>query len=593
VSVVAYDELRRIGRSRSTDLSTYRRAVLAEDSEFEGLIGYVPMEDTHATDRLAVGIPGQDLGRLYGDTRLASDSTFPGSLPLPTFSADTKVFSYIPAYVDTGEWKVSIVLAVPSAGLSSTQRALRVRTDNYDLYEWSLYLTSAGHLQVVVKDADGGTTHSTAVWAFGVNGEAIRLGLSAEQSGSDVSFTFSTLPVGESIGSAVVDTITGVTNGKMTQTAIAPDGGLADCVSGHMVQQSIAGGVYDAYRPFRAFNTENVASRVRRLATELGVKHDVHGGSDLQLGYQPRGKSLDVLRVVELTDGGILYSPRDERGIAYRSRDSMCARAPVLSTTYSESGVRASRPAEGGRRTVNRLTVTRTGGAGLVVEDATGPMGTQDPPSGVGLYEGSVEFNLRADDDLKRRGLWELLMGTIDAPRYPLLQFDLGSPPFALEDTDEIDEIKAAIRDLDIGDRFVQSSPPSWVSVDEIDQVTIGLAERIGPWVHEIDAVSMPYDPWDVGVYDAPGSSDDCYWSYPGELVSMSDSALVITSPVEWTHDDGDYVVTVEGEEALVTGVSGSVPTFTLAITRSFNGVYKTHYAGEIVEIRDAFRWGV
>jgi hypothetical protein len=593
VHIVAYDELRRLGRSKASFLSTYRRAVISEDSEFGSLVGYVPMEDVAGSQRLAAGIAGQEMMTIFGTIQLASNSEFLGSLPLPTLDASTILSVPVPPYADTGEWKVSMVLKVPSAGFSGSTRVIRVQTNNPDMRRWNVYVHSAGTLGVTVIDEDGGTVFSGGPYGFAINGYPLRIGLSVAQDGADATFVLSTIGIGDPTYGYVSGTLTSVSVGRMTSVTIAPDAGAADTVAGQLVMQAEVGSPYDAKEPLNAFADELVVDRVRRLCEELGVPHSVRGGDDLRLGPQSRGRPLDALRAAELTDGGILHSPRSGRGVAYRSRDSLCARAPVLSTSYALSGVKVSRPVDGDRRIANKLTVTRTEGAGVVVEETVGPLSTQDPPDGVGEYESSVELGLCSDDDLLRRALWELHVSTVDAPRYPLLSLDLGAPPYMLDQDGALDEQKAALRDLDIGDRLLLSSPPSWVSVNDIDQIAVGLAERIGPWVHEIDVTSMPYEAFRVGVWDAPGSSDDCRWSSPGVLVSMSDTELVLTDDVEWAHDDGDYVVTAEGEDVLVTAVSGTIPTFTLTIERSVNGVYKAHSAGEIVEVKDAFRYGV
>lgn len=529
VAVVAYDELRRIGRSKSPSTSIYRRACTSDDSDVTDLVQYVPMEDAAGAARLASALVGKPMMLIWaGEPQLASDASFAGSDPLPVLDDATILTVSVPTYSHAGDWRVMALVKLPAAGIGGTKRLLRVLTSNDSTRRWDIYATDAGSLSLHVTSSGGASVYSGGPWSFDANGLPLRIGLSVEQVGADVTFILSTLEAGETTGTYTTDTISSVTTGRITSVTIAPDAGLADCVAGHLTMQSVTGAsVFDAYQQLGAYIGEEVGARVRRLCADISIPSIVRGGDDLRLGPQGGGRTLDLLRIVETTDGGILHSTRTERGLTYRSRDSICAQVPALSTTCDTSGVTAARPVEGDRRTANLITVTRTGGSATTVEQTSGPLSTQDPPDGVGVYDTSVELNLRVDDDLARRSGWELHMGTIDAPRYPAIGFDLAAPVFMTDEAGAYDDVKAAIRGLDVGDRLQLSSPPAYIGVDDVDQVAVGFVEAIGPWRHTIDVVCLPYEPYRVAVYDDLDECDDCRYSAEGTLTATAAAGSV------------------------------------------------------------------
>lgn len=59
-----------------------------------------------------------------------------------------------------------------------------------------------------------------------------------------------------------------------------------------------------------------------------------------------------------------------------------------------------------------------------------------------------------------------------------------------------------------------------------------------------------------------------------------------------WTHDDGDYDVSIGGERMTVTAVSGAATPQVVTVTRGVDGVVIPHVAGEQVLLHDPVRYG-
>jgi hypothetical protein len=247
---------------------------------------------------------------------------------------------------------------------------------------------------------------------------------------------------------------------------------------------------------------------------------------------------------------------------------------------YEDNKVIPFTPSDDDALTRNRATVERPNGTRATKELITGPMSIQPPPLGVGLYDEAVTLNLAEDEDVEADAAWRVHVGTWDEGRYPELGVDLADPRIIAD--------PVLIRDLlalTPGDRLVIENPPPWLPPRSVDVLVMGVSMDITPHHLRIVWSCVPARPYRVAYWNAGHR-----WSAEGTVLSagVSDTAttLPLTLPGQygWTHADGDYDILVGGELMTVTNVTGGD---SMTVTRSVNGVVKTHAAGAPVALAD------
>src|SRR5690606_16223296 len=114
----------------------------------------------------------------------------------------------------------------------------------------------------------------------------------------------------------------------------------------------------------------------------------------------------------ELRDGRLAYQPRAARynlaatlALVYGDEDDPDGDVSNLVQIDDDRGL------------YNLITVTRVDGASTTVEQADGPVGT-DETEGIGPRPLPVRLNLASDDQLANQAGWLLRAGTVDKPRY-------------------------------------------------------------------------------------------------------------------------------------------------------------------------------
>lgn len=312
---------------------------------------------------------------------------------------------------------------------------------------------------------------------------------------------------------------------------------------------------------------EAAGRRMERLADEAGIPLTFIGDPDdtALLGPQAITPAMDLIEAAAVVDLGILYAPRDALTLTYRTRRNLYGQAAGLTLDYS-TGVFAEPPAPTDDDALlrNRFTVTRDGGGSLTAEVATGPLSTQDPPNGVGVYDDGISLNLATDGQLADQAAWRLHLGTIDEPRYSTLVLNLHGSVFA----GSLD-LTAAAAALDVGDRLVITDMPAWLPPDDVSLLAQGFKEQLTNKTWTITVNSVPESPYDVAVYGASaGSGPDRYDTAHSELntgVSAGATTLLVDSDdTLWTTNAAEFPFDIwcEGERITVTDIDGGQPAF-------------------------------
>jgi hypothetical protein len=246
------------------------------------------------------------------------------------------------------------------------------------------------------------------------------------------------------------------------------------------------GGLYPNTYAFtemvRGWNREDVVVRMLRLAQEdsvpLSLPAVVDGtvnsaNQNVWHGPQPIATGPDLFTLAQATDGGELAEARGFAGLLYRPLAALCSQAVSQTFDYSTPGYIGApfTPADDDTLIRNDVTASQTNGSSARAYQATGALGINPPPSGVGQYVTSVTVDTSQQGrDLPNIASWNLALGTIDAERFKAVTSVLEAIPAAA----------AALMAVDIGQHVQTANTPAWVQPGPADHLVIGTTEVIG-----------------------------------------------------------------------------------------------------------------
>lgn len=364
--------------------------------------------------------------------------------------------------------------------------------------------------------------------------------------------------------------------------------GVGISSAGHLaVYNTIADpGDYDAGRGFPG---ETAGRRMERLCSENGVPFEYLGDLDATaaMGPQTVATLMELIAECADVDLGSLYEPRGTLGIGYRTRESLYNQASTLALTLTSGHLSAPiEPVDDDQATRNDVTVTRTGGGTYRGERTDGPLSVSDPQDGgVGRYDESLTLNVETDDQLSDIVWWLIHLGTVDTARYPQIRFDLAMTAYAASPA-----LTASAFGLGADDRITVVGLANLRIYEEITQLARGMTETIGPFTLDIAINCAPETPYQVGVVesttlgrldsDASTLAEDLTTTETGADVAISDGCLWTTTGAQFPFD-----IVVGGEHLTVTAISGASTPQTFTVTRSVNGVIKTHSTGAAVSL--------
>lgn len=313
------------------------------------------------------------------------------------------------------------------------------------------------------------------------------------------------------------------------------------------------------------------------------------------MGPQFSESRLDQIRDCETTDMGFLLEQRDADGLLYLAINSLYNQTAQFTLDYSLGQVSPPLdPVDDDQVTRNDVTATRRSGGSARYTVDSGPLSTLDPPNGVGRYDTDVTVNTETDDQLNSVASWIAGIGTLDKTRWPAVTVNLSAPG-----------VGAALRNLikaaDIGDRFVITKMNKAFVYDDVSLIIIGYTEVIDPFMHTITFNCMPAEPYEVFEVESTGSrissGETSLTNATMTTTATSMSVLSADATTLWTTAGGDMPISimVAGEEMSVTAISGTTPgsAQTFTVTRSVNGVVKTHATGEVVRLKRRAVWAL
>lgn len=577
-SVESSGILRRLGQGAKSLDSTLRRRVPTGP----GLLAYWPMEEerdsTRAYSPIAGVQPMTTIGLDWG-----ADDTLGGSSALPKLLNPASLSASVPLATTVG-WQVEMVYFLPTMPAVLTE-ILRVAVRGTVMRAAVLLVSTAGirieardaddvvlaffnytnapaiadfwgvwnRLQLFTSDAGGGTTRLVAAWRDVTNG-----------AGSWLSATVFTGTMGVAGG------VTGTWGSATEGMALGHLGVFAVPGTVNVPGSAIYDGADDG------FNGETAGARMLRLAGEEGIPLSLTAPATetARLGPQRPDTLLNLLEEAADADGGILFEPKDRLGLRYRPRTALYNQAPALVLDYTADGEIAPplEPVEDDLTVRNDRSVTRVNGSTGRVVITEGPLSTLPPPAGIGVYDDAVTLNLYDDTQPQQIAAWRAYLGTIDQARYPAVHVQLHTA------THLIDEVLA----LDIGDLATLTDLPAWLPPDDVALLVQGTTTVLDQYTWDITLDCTPGSPWQVGVADQ-GRADTSGTTLSGALSSTSLVVNVLTtSGPRWVDSatypsDFPFDIVVGGEVMRVTSCVGTTTAQTFGVTRSINGIVKSH----------------
>lgn len=551
---------------------------------YEDIRQYWPMEEATSTGTLGSGIAGRTGLKIGAAVDPQSDSSFLCSDPILKLNGAAMTGS-VPGYATPSpaaiRWR--FLISFPDGGSVNNAVILRMfGTGNASRWDLTYTTAGAGSLNLLAYDSNDTLIDSTGAVGFAVDGFSLYIECRMVQNAADIDLRVRVRKFG--VGTSDIDdTFTSRTIGRATAVHVNPAGsaGHIDVGFGHLSVQSLAASDPDnakADNVFNAWQSERASDRISRIADENDLTVNVVGlaADSEQMGWQHTNGLLPLIKEAADSDRGFLLEPRAPYyGLQFRPKSNLFNQPAAVTLDYTTDIKSGPVPLDDDSTTRNIVSLTRIDGATVTVQDDDGPMGTEDPPSGVGRYEFSTSRSFYTDDWAADQANWELHVGTIDEPRWPELTVWLERGAIATSASKS-----AAIRSIDIGDRIDVQNLPDWFPPDDIQMTVQGYKEEIAQFGHRITFYGMPYVIYGPGTYSVRRYDDAS--AVTAEVLDTTETGVDFTAGTynKWARSDGNFDVNVGGERMTVTALSGTHPNYTATVTRSVNGVVKSHALG-------------
>jgi len=306
---------------------------------------------------------------------------------------------------------------------------------------------------------------------------------------------------------------------------------------------------------------------------------------------------LDLFNDAEKVDGGLLYEQRSLNAFQFRTLRSMYARSSWLTLNIAtDKHVTTLEPVSDKRDICNRFTAQRADGGEYVYSLDSGSMSTLAPnEGGIGVVDRSDTFALESDADLPDIARYRVARGTIDQERYPVITVEMHRS--AVLNTSGL---IAKLNDLDIGDQVTLSGLTGRRIYDDRDVLVLGINGQLDQLTHTKTLNTMPAELTRVLVLgstvaaSAESSRLDSDFTTLAEDLTTTETdvtILIATGKAFWvdsvSHSNRfPFDVICGGERMTVTaGTAPAGQNQTWTVTRSVNGVVKTHSTGAKISL--------
>lgn len=562
--------------------SAIRRAIIRSASN---LVQYWPMEDTGDRPTLfgpAVGTA--PLAVILGEGPAAASNTdFLASSALPAIG-DASWAVFTDAYPASSGWQVRWLMSIP-AGLTGTDvTILRVATTDLD---WRVRWRTDGSL--AVNCYRGGTSVYDTGWiGFGATGKAMRYHLAVTTVGSNVSVQIIGQLADGSAGVGVTNTA--VTAGVAGQVSIIQFNNdradLGATAIGHVTLQSAATSTTELATELSAYDGERAGDRIMRLCREEGIATRIEGDpADTEaMGPQRPGTLIELLEECADTDLGVLHEARDTVAVGYRTRVSMTDQTAKIALDYAAGEVAGSLELDRDDQDfANDVTVENWSGASAraVLDDGT-DLSVSEPPVGAGRYDQTYRVSGQ-DNRLAALAASRLALTAVNEPRVSKLSLALHHPTVAADPS-----LVESILDASLGDLVtIDNALTVALGATQVRQLLQGTRDSIGPFEHQIDALTSPASPWESGDIAPPPEAHSVHFRTQQELATAGTPPHVLTvlgytSAAKITRADLDGIL-----DDWVTSTGGTTRTVTSSAT--WTSALAAAVPGDLIRVTTGF----
>lgn len=580
VSVTASGPRRRLTAGAVPLQSPYKRAELA----LSAVVAYWPMEDGDDSTSFGSALPNGRPMFIGGAIDFASDSSFVAATALPTFGALGALTALVPAYTPGASGQQVRMLLKSNTTTGGQALNVYVRTSGAHYFLFS-YFPVGGSATVQMFNTTTGIQEATLAtfdarpWLT----DGARLSIELKQNGTGIDLNLVMISPGTSIGASWgVVTIPSSTLGLITAVQVAPTGPDVVSIVGHITVENHITSIFDLAAVLDAYAGEEAAGRADRLAIEEGVPYGIAAGPVISelMGPQTEATFLTLFDESAYVDDGISTELVDDFGLFWRARTDMYSQTVRLALAYTD--LQGLAPTDDDQALQNDVTVTRTGGSSARAV-ATGSLS----PANVGTYAQGYDLSLFTDAQAQYQAGWRLGLGTVNAPRWPVVSFDAKKLTLAQRD---------ALIALREGDLVTVSGCPAFTGTPGLNRVLVmGWTETITVNTWTFTLMTVPATAYDVIILnDATfGRLDSGSSTTAATMTTTATSMSVASTTALWGTTAVPFDVTVAGEQMTVTAVSGASSPQTFTVTRSVNGVVKTHAIGEAVSLTIPYRLGL
>lgn len=393
----------------------------------------------------------------------------------------------------------------------------------------------------------------------------------------------------------IADTLTAVGFGSLGEIVYNGSGDIDAMCHAAAYRGSMGGDYVEGYSAFVGYPGEAAGYRFVRLAAQEGFQVSFRGDfNDTTLaGAQTYGTLMENLQQCADADQGMFCEARGFPGWIYTTRNHLYNQTATYTAGYSNDAELALplTPTEDDDALTNDVTVSRGESAALVrLTQDTGPLGTQVPPTGVGTYAtGPVELSLTTDNDALQACAWLLHIGTWNEARYTAITID-GANLARVGKTSLI----ANMGSLDVGNVVAITSPPIWLPGETIAQVARGFTETLNAFKWTVVVNATPaylYEVWSQGsTVNNRGRIPAGASTTNATMTTGATSVAIISATNRWIDKitysaQFPFDIMIDGEQMTVTDLTGTTLSQTMTVTRSVNGVVKTHASGAAIQL--------
>jgi hypothetical protein len=573
--------------------STPIKSPLYRQLSAQAFTSYWPLEDqvnTFSAANVATnGRPFYANGVTFG----VVDPQLPAAKAVATFSTDTaKMYGYPAKGAGTTTGFSAMFLfkygTLPGAATDAVVIGASGR-----ISRWTIRMDATG-IQLIGEDDSGAAVVTTAATLWVVNPlQWVAVQLETEVVGANTSWSLLWHAVGQatsttfwSISSTYVSSVPSYVVGFTLKSSAAMNGTSWSSV---WIGQNTLPFVDDTFSKVSSGYAGELASdRIKRVLAEELIPGYVEPGDSEPLGPQPIDAALPVARDAEAADYGTLFE--SGWGVGYRPRSQRYSR-PVDLPLDRLSGHLAlpPEPMYDDAKVVNDWTLSRTNGAqGANVNDPV-------HIAAEGKYDQGATINVATDDVLPSHAAWRVYLGTRPDLRWPSISLDLARNPSLIT----LWRSRPAW-----GGRLAVVNEPSQVIGSPPDVIMEGTEQILTPYGWDVDVNGSPARPWDMATLDdaairldTAGCSIDAT-AHPSGITTATTAITVNTdtaqpywrpwAPTSTMPGEVPFIVTCDGEDWTVTNVGNVFSTSrqVLTVTRSTNGIIKTHAAGADVRLK-------